>query len=115
MRHRIDELVREADEAAGRSKYRGAIEKIDSALRLDPISTTVQSRLEQLRAGEEQVKRAERLVGEARRDLEREDLTGAFQHVNQAIDADPKNADAPPLLQKVRGAMEEREAQGRLK
>src|SRR5260370_4248486 len=115
MRPRIEEVMRQADEAAAQSNYRAAIEKIDSALRLDPISTTLQSRLEQLRAGEEQVKRAERLVGEARRDLEREDLTGAIQHVNQAIDADPKNADAPPLLQKVRGAMEEREAQGRLK
>ncbi|MEO8131474.1 MAG: protein kinase, partial [Bryobacteraceae bacterium] len=111
VRPKIDNLVRVADAESEKRNYAAAIAKIDSALRLDPMSTALHNRLEVLRAQEAQMQQAERLLSEANRDLERDDLTAAFQHVNDAIKKDPKNARAPVMLDEVRRAIDVRQEQ----
>lgn len=115
IRPRVDELIRRAEEDVEKRNYSAALEKIDSALRLDPVNTTLRSRLEQFREDAEKVKRADRLVAEARKEFHNMDVTAAFEHLTEALSKDPKNSDAARLLEAVNAAIADREAKAKFK
>ena len=63
---------------------------------------------------QEQAVKAERLVGEARQQLEAQNLTGAFRSASEALEADPENARANQVISLVHSEMERRDARRRL-
>jgi serine/threonine protein kinase len=115
IRARIDALVREADERARHRDFTAALEKLNSAMLLDPGSPTLRSRLERIREEEERVRRADEAVSKGRRSLNEGDLTGAFAHFSEALAGDPGNTQGPALLEEVKSAMREREIRAQVR
>jgi serine/threonine-protein kinase len=109
LRPKIEALVREADERAGSRDFTSALEKLNSAMLLDPDSPTLRSRLERIRGEEERVRRADEAVSRGRRSIEEGDLTGAFKHFSEALETDPGHRQCPALMEEVRKAMRARE------
>ena len=105
---RVHEFMRGAEQSAAARNYAQAIQKLDSALRLDPGNTKVQELLDRLRSEQERGQRAAQWIKEARRCLEVQDLTGAFQWAKDAASADPGSAEARELAATVRAQMEDR-------
>jgi serine/threonine protein kinase/predicted Zn-dependent protease len=115
VRPKIDALVREAEERANSRDFAAAVEKLNSAMRLDPGSPTLRSRLEQIKEGEDRAKRGDDAISRGRRSLNEGDLTGAFTHLSEAVETDPGHDQAGPLLDEVKRAMHEREIQTQVK
>jgi serine/threonine protein kinase/predicted Zn-dependent protease len=115
LRPKIDALLREAEEQAAGRNFAGAIEKLNSAMNLDPGSPAVRSRVERLHSEEQRAKQADELIRRGRRALNEGDLTGAFTNFSEALETDPGHDQAPALLDEVKRAKNEREIQADVK
>ena len=109
IRPRIAALVNAGRERLESRRFEDAIRRFESAIRLDNSDPALHALIEQARAAWQQAQRAGRLVEEARRALERDDLRAALRHATEASAADPRDAEAKELLAEVRTRVEARE------
>ena len=110
---RIKALLDEADEKTTTADFPAAESRIQEALQLDPENAGARSRLSQIQEVREKKARGQRLLAEARVEWERQNLTGAFAHANEAAQDDPANSEASELLNRIRQAIEQRSAERR--
>jgi tetratricopeptide (TPR) repeat protein len=115
IRPRVAALLRQAETEAARRNYPYAIRAVESALKLIPADTSLQAYLEKLQTASLQMERAARLTEQAQEFLLQNNLPGALQTVTAALNADPDNATAQQLLPQIRGEIEAREQQRRLR
>ena len=111
IRPRVDALVGAAHEQLNKRQYDDAIQKFESALRLDKSNAELHGLIERARAAWEQAKRADRLLDDARHALGAGNLTSAHHSVAEAISIDPRNPRAETLLESVREQIEARRHQ----
>ncbi|MBS1827009.1 MAG: protein kinase [Acidobacteria bacterium] len=90
-------------------KFEDAINTFESALRLDKASQEVASLLQQAQAIRQQSAEAERLLRDAKTALGNQDLTGAYQRINEALQRDPSHPDAVRLGARVKEEITSRE------
>ncbi|HWR53841.1 MAG TPA: protein kinase, partial [Bryobacteraceae bacterium] len=114
LKPRIDALTAKADAAIEAGKYAEAAESLELARQLDPGDDALQNRLRETRALVERARRAAQLVAEARVEFSRQNLAGALQKASEALEADPKSAEAGTLLSVVQKELDERERRRRL-
>ena len=112
---RIRALVEQADADVSRRDYGAALEKLAEALRLDRPNQRVRSRLDEVLAEQERVKRAAGMLTEARAEYEQNSLTGAIERAREAARADPENPDAPGLVDEIQQEIERRNAEAQRK
>jgi eukaryotic-like serine/threonine-protein kinase len=111
---RIDGFVKRAEEFIAARNYRQAVESIEAALRLSQTDTSLRARLDQIRALQEQALKADRLVSEAKQQLDAQNLTGAFRSASEALEVDPENSRANQLISMIHGEMERRDNRRKL-
>ncbi|MFN7939732.1 MAG: protein kinase [Bryobacteraceae bacterium] len=90
-------------------KFEDAINTFESALRLDKASQEVASLLQQAQSIRQQSAEAERLLRDAKTALGNQDLTGAYQRINEALQRDPSHPDATRLGARVKEEIAARE------
>jgi serine/threonine protein kinase len=115
VRPQIDTLVSAGQEKLGERNFDGAIQKFESALRLDKSNPAIHALIEQARQSWEQAQRADRLVKEAKGALDCGDLTGAQENLEEALAADSQHTIGAQLIATVRQQIEARERDRRLR
>jgi eukaryotic-like serine/threonine-protein kinase len=110
-RDRVRTLSEQAERAAAGRDLAGAIQAIESALRIDRDSAGLLTRLAELRAAKERLDLAQSLLARARKDFELNDLTGAFQCASDALGAEPGNVEARQLLSEIQQQISVRDAE----
>jgi hypothetical protein len=115
VRPRIEALLGEGRNQLGARQFDQAIQKFESALRLDKSDTGIHVLLEEAQAALERAQRADRLVHQAREALESNNLTAAYKNASEALTADPQHADAQAVLPSIRLRIEERDRARRLR
>ena len=91
-----------------------AIQKFESALRLEKSNPEIHALVDRARGAWEQAQRAERLVRDASDALNRGDLSAAHRNAASALSLDPRHPQAGELAKKIRQQMESRERGERL-
>lgn len=104
-------IVNKADVELARKNYSQAIELFSNALKLEPNNTEVLSRLEQARKAHENAVRVAELLGDARKNLMKANLTEAVQQASAALNYDPENSEARQLVDKLQQELGERQQQ----
>jgi serine/threonine-protein kinase len=112
---RIRALIEEADAKTTLLDFSAAQLYLKEALQIDPNHALAETRLNTLYAEQENRERAKSLLAEARVDFDRQALTSAFDHAQQAVQTDPLNADAAAFVSQVKQALDSRDAQARRK
>src|ERR1017187_3874776 len=107
---RIKTLIDEADEKTTILDFPTAESRLQEALQIDPENNAARSRLVQIHEVREKKARAQRLLAEARVELERQNFTGAFEHASEAAQNDPASAEAAEFLNRIRQAIEQQNA-----
>lgn len=115
VRPRVAALVKKADSEASNHRYTEAIRSLEDAFRLDPSDSSIQVRIGKLQTAKEQIERVARLIEQARAQFEAKNLSGAFKDLNEARGIDPENQEVQQLLAQIRGEMEAREHERRLR
>jgi len=115
VQSRVESLVLEAEARLAERSFHEAIQAIESAIRLDKTNPLLLSRLEAVKAAQEAVRRAARLVSQARRQLQLGNLAAAYESVSAAVEADPQSADAATLRDELRAQIDRQEREARLK
>ena len=112
LRSRVEELLREAGEAADARHYGRAVECLTSVLQLDEGNDAVRERLGAIRLLRDKSEQAAQLVDEARKLLAQQSLVEAWYKVTEALDRDPETPGAAGLLQLIEDVQrrQEREA-----
>jgi len=91
-----------------------AIEMFEAVLRLDPNHLEAQKLLEQARTMVHKRERAQALLVQAKRELEADQLTDAYQKTLECLQHVPGNNAAAALLETIREAIKARERQRRM-
>ncbi|HEY4360475.1 MAG TPA: protein kinase [Bryobacteraceae bacterium] len=115
LKPKIDALLSEGQDLFSARQFDAAMERLDAAMRLDRTDQTLQALRERVGAAQEQAKKADALVEEARRAFREKNLTGAYQSVSAAINTDREHPDAAALLQQIRGEIDSRERERALR
>ncbi|MGA2598616.1 MAG: TonB family protein [Bryobacteraceae bacterium] len=115
LRPRIEALVSEGRVRLDERSFEQAIEKLESALRLDKSNPKIHLLLEEARAAWMKAQRAEQLLEEAALAMNRGDLTIARETLSEALGADPNNERAAALLARLQAQIEARERERRLR
>lgn len=115
MRPRIEELLNEAAERVRSRDFTAAADRLNSAIQLDPVNSSLRSRLERIKEDGNRARRVDEAIARGRRSLNEGDLTGAFAHVSEAVESEPEHAEGPALLQAVTNAMRDREARAKVR
>jgi eukaryotic-like serine/threonine-protein kinase len=105
IRPRVEDLVKRAREALASGNPTEAAQGFESAIRLDPLDTTLQGLLEEARAAAEQLQEAMRLLAEAEGALANGDAAGAAVFARQAVDRAPAAARAQEVLEQAEAAL----------
>jgi serine/threonine-protein kinase len=111
---RAQALIDQAEKAVGGQRWDEAAGALDSIRELGVGNPQLQGRLEWAAAQVEMARRRERLLNEAQRNLEKENLTASFRAVSEVLAADPGNQPGKELLQEIRNQMVARETKRRL-
>jgi serine/threonine-protein kinase len=109
VKPKIDALVAESQDLLAGRKFDSALERIESALRLDRTDPLLQALRDQVRTAQEHAQRAEALLDQARKELREHNLTGAYQNVSAALQTDRENAAASALMDEIRNEIAQRE------
>lgn len=109
VRPKIEELINTGRMKLGTGNYQDALQSFESALRFDRTNSELKSLIETARGQMRRSEEAKKYVGEARRDLDTGNLTGAIQTLNRALELDPTNSDAGQILEEARRHMAVRE------
>lgn len=115
VRPRVELLLKSADADLERRLFPEAIESLEAAARLDPTDTAIAKKLADARRHWEDAIRAARLVSDAGRELERQNLTVAARLAAEAVSADPSNAKAAEVAEAIRTSLSRRDNERRLK
>ncbi len=115
LRPQIEALVSEGRVRLDERSFEQAIEKFESALRLDKSNPKIHLLLEEARAAWTKAQRAEQLLEEAGLAMNRGDLTIARESLAEALAADPKNEKAAAILAGLQARIEARERENRLR
>jgi predicted Zn-dependent protease len=105
IRPRVEDLVKRAREALASGNPTEAAQGFESAIRLDPLDTTLQGLLEEARAAAEQLQEAMRLLAEAEGALANGDPAGAAVFARQAVDRAPAAARPREVLEQAEAAL----------
>ena len=114
LRPRIAALLDQGREQLRARQYNEAIQKFESALRLDQSSPEIQALIEEARGAWDRAQRSERLVTEGHRAFESGDLTAAHKSITDALSISPDDQGARELLQNIGSQIEDRNRQQRL-
>jgi TonB family protein len=112
---RIASLCHESDMAKANGDLEGAMELLRAALRVDPDSVELSTRLSSLEAEVDRVRRYAETVREAHRLFDGKRLTEAKGKLLEAIEIDPTGKEAQDLLAKVAAAILRAEADSKIK
>ncbi len=115
VRPRIDTLLKAADTDLGRRLFPEAIESLEAAAKLDPTDTDIARKIADTRQQWDGAIKAARLLSDASRELERQNLTLAERLGSEALGFDPKNAKVAKFVDTVRKDIEDRDNERRLK
>jgi len=111
---RIDGLLQKAEQEVQARSFGTAIEALESALRLSHTDPAIQGRLTQVKALQEQARKADRLLLDAQRELKNQNFTAAFRIASKAAHTDPGNSSASHMISQIQREIDFREAQRRL-
>ena len=114
IRPRLEALVRKGTDEMATGSLKEAVQALESAIRLDPTDTHVQSLLEQARLAYEQSRKIAQLVTDANRALQAKDYIGAKNIADQALALAPADSQAAEILERAQTALAEQERQARL-
>jgi serine/threonine-protein kinase len=89
IRPRVEDLVKRAREALASGNPTEAAQGFESAIRLDPLDTTLQGLLEEARTAAEHLQEAMRLLAEAEGALANGDAASAANFARQAVERAP--------------------------
>ena len=115
LRPRIEALVSEGRVRLDERSFQQAIEKFESALRLDKSNPKIHVLLEEARAAWLKAQRAEQHLEQAGLAMNRGDLTLARESLSEALAADPKNEKAADLLSDLQTRIESRQRERHLR
>jgi serine/threonine-protein kinase len=102
IRTRTEALARDGEAHVAARRWNEAVQCFENACALDKSDPSLRARLEELKLGIERVRRAARLLSEARVELQQGTLEAALQKSEQALNLDPQNQEAEPLSRAVR-------------
>jgi serine/threonine protein kinase len=102
IRTRTEALARDGEAHFAARRWNEAVQCFEDACALDKSDPSLRARLEELKLGIERVRRAARLLSEARVELQQGTLEAALQKSEQALNLDPQNQEAEPLSRAVR-------------
>ena len=114
IRPKVEALINLADRRIVAHQFDEAIRDLESALRLDSTNSEVRRRIQSALAARELDRRSEQHADLAKRAFRERNLTGALEHANEALLADPKNTAAAQLLAEIRAELDRRERNRRL-
>jgi hypothetical protein len=115
IERRIQEFREKAEKAASEGNYMDAILAMGSAVQIDPVDPELRRRLTELEASKEQKEATQRLLAEARNDLELQKLTSAFQSATEALKIEPDNEAARELASEIETRIKRRDLENRFK
>ena len=111
---RIESLMNSAENHLEQRHFQEAVHTFETARRLDPENGAIQGRLDHARTLLEHGKAAESLIAEARKELEKHNLTVAQRTVSEALRHDPQNPLATELLDKIQHEIDRRQKEQRI-
>ncbi len=114
VRPRVENLLQKGREALAAGNPAEAIERFESAMRLDPVSAQSHSLLQEARAAIERARDAARLVAEAEGALGRGDVAAAARLARQALAMSPADSAAQQILGRAEAALAEEAQRARL-
>jgi hypothetical protein len=114
IRPKVAALIDTAEKRLSQRQFDQAIHDLESALRLDSTSSEVRQKLQTARACREHFRRSEQHADQAKRAFRERNLTGALEHANEALVADPQNVAAAALVDDIRAELDRRERSRRL-
>jgi serine/threonine protein kinase len=115
LRPKVETLLKSAESDLGGHRFQEAIESLEAACKLDPTDTGIGARLQEARQQWEGARQAARLLSDATREFDRQNLTLAERLASQALGMDPKNAMASDLVGAIRRDLWQRDNARRLK
>ena len=105
VRPRVENLLQKGREALAAGNPAEAVERFESAIRLDPVSAQSLSLLQEARAAVERSRETARLVAEAEKASARGDVTGAARLARQALTMSPGDHAAQQILDRAEAAL----------
>ena len=115
VRPKIEGLLRSAETDVSRRMFPEAIESLEAAAKLDPTDTDIARKVAEVRQQWDGAIKASRLLSDANREAERQNLTLAERLGSEALGLDPRNPKVAGFVETVRKNIEERENERRLK
>ena len=106
---RVESLVKEAHSLLSQRKVQESIEKLQSAVQIDPEHTDARIRLEETLEFQQKIQEADSLIREAEQEIQQAHLTEAYGKAIRARDKDPDNPELAGLLQRIREEPERRD------
>lgn len=114
-RPKVETLLKAAENDLGSRRFEDAVESLQDAARLDPADLDIALRLRDARQACESARQSTRLLVDANREFERQNLTLAERLASQALAIDPMNPRAPDLIEAIRRNLEQRDNARKLK
>lgn len=111
---RIQSLLRKAEDELTAGNFAGAIERFESALRLDPEDVQIRQGLEKAQEHFAASRRLEQLLADANQALVAGELSSAQRHGSEAQSIAPADTRVKELITRVQEGLAERERQRRL-
>jgi serine/threonine protein kinase len=112
VRPKFDSLIQRAQQELASRNFEQAIECFEMAVRLNE-DPAVHIQIEETRGLLERSRRAERLIAEARRELNAKNALAAIRVLRDVLDFDPGNSEAVRLLESVEGEKDVQETRRR--
>jgi serine/threonine protein kinase len=107
----VDALVKTGEQELNARRFAEAIQNFESALHIDPNNSQIRILIDQARTAQERNVIADRLLAEARSNLENQKLTAAYNNVSRALESDPDNTAAKTLLHVIWQEIEQRDGE----
>jgi hypothetical protein len=107
IRPKIDDLIRRGQQALAVGNPTEAMERFESAIKLDPTDTTLKAMLEEARLNAHKLREANRLSSEGFKALHTGDFSAAARLATQAVELVPAHAAARRLLAHSQAALAE--------
>jgi hypothetical protein len=114
VRPRVENLLQKGREALAAGNPAEAVERFESAIRLDPVSAQSLSLLQEARAAVERARETSRLVAEAENASARGDVAAAARLARQALTMSPEDRAAQQILDRAEAALAEEQRKVRL-
>src|SRR4029077_15435319 len=97
LRPKVEALLKTAETELSGNLYQQAIESLEAAAKLDPTNPDINTRIKAVRQQLEITRQAAKLVSDAQREFDRQNLTLAERLAAQACAMDPANRQAANL------------------